>query len=124
MDKNGDTVAVIALGDFYQKGQKVVDMLAGKGINATLINPRFVSGIDEEMLESLKKDHKLVVTIEDGCIDGGFGERISRYYGPSEMKTICFGVRKALYDRYDVEQLLRDNHLTEEQIVADVLNLI
>lgn len=86
--------------------------------------PRFVSGIDEEMLESLKKDHKLVVTIEDGCIDGGFGERISRYYGPSEMKTICFGVRKALYDRYDVEQLLRDNHLTEEQIVADVLNLI
>lgn len=124
MDKKGDTVAVIALGDFYQKGQKVVDMLAGKGINATLINPRFVSGIDEEMLESLKKDHKLVVTIEDGCIDGGFGERISRYYGPSEMKTICFGVRKALYDRYDVEQLLRDNHLTEEQIVADVLNLI
>ena len=95
-----------------------------KGINATLINPRFVSGIDEEMLESLKKDHKLVVTIEDGCVDGGFGERISRYYGPSEMKTICFGVRKALYDRYDVEQLLRDNHLTEEQIVVDVLNLI
>ena len=124
MDKKGDTVAVIALGDFYQKGQKVVDMLADRGINATLINPRFVSGIDEEMLESLKKDHKLVVTIEDGCIDGGFGERISRYYGPSEMKTICFGVRKALYDRYDVEQLLRDNHLTEEQIVADVLNLI
>ena len=124
MNKKGDTVAVIALGDFYQKGEKVVDMLAHKGINATLINPRFVSGIDEEMLESLKKDHKLVVTIEDGCIDGGFGERISRYYGPSEMKTICFGVRKALYDRYDVNQLLHDNHLTEDQIVEDVLKLI
>lgn len=124
MAKKGETVAVIALGNFYQKGQKIVRMLEDKGINATLINPRFVSGIDEDMLDILKHDHKLVVTIEDGCIDGGFGERISRYYGPSDMKTICFGVRKALYDRYDVEQLLFDNHLTEKQIVADILNLI
>lgn len=124
MAKKGDTVAVIALGDFYQKGEKVVSMLADKGIDATLINPRFVSGLDEEMLESLKTDHKLVITLEDGSIDGGFGERISRFYGQSEMKTINFGVRKALYDRYDVNKLLLDNHLTEEQIVEDVLSVI
>ncbi|MDO4160925.1 MAG: 1-deoxy-D-xylulose-5-phosphate synthase [Prevotellaceae bacterium] len=124
MAKKGDTVAVIALGDFYQKGEKVVSMLADKGIDATLINPRFVSGLDEEMLESLKTDHKLVITLEDGSIDGGFGERISRFYGSSDMKTINFGVRKALYDRYDVNKLLLDNHLTEEQIVEDVLSVI
>lgn len=120
----GEKVAVIALGDFYQKGEKVVGMLAEKGINATLINPRFVSGLDAEMLEGLKRDHELVVTIEDGCVDGGFGERICRFYGASDMRTLCFGVRKALYDRYDVEQLLRDNHLTEEQIVSDILAVL
>lgn len=119
--KSGDTVAVIALGDFYQKGEKVVEMLAGRGVNATLINPRYVSGVDEDMLRGLESNHKLVATIEDGCIDGGFGERISSFYGASPIKTLSFGVRKALYDRYDVNQLLRDNHLTEEQIVDDIV---
>ncbi len=124
MAKEGEKVAVIALGDFYQKGEKVVGMLAEKGINATLINPRYASGIDTEMLESLKTDHQIVATIEDGCVDGGFGERISRFYGPSDMKTINFGVRKALYDRYDVEQLLKDNHLTESQITDDIMSVL
>lgn len=121
MAQRGADVAIIAIGDFYQKGERVVKMLEEKGINATLINPRFLSGVDEEMLESLKQGHRVVATIEDGCVDGGFGERISRFYGTSSMKTLCFGVRKALYDRYDIEQLLRDNHLTDEQITKDIL---
>lgn len=124
MARRGDTVAVIAAGDFYQKGEKVVSLLGKKGIGATLINPRFISGVDKEMLEELKRDHRLVVTLEDGCVDGGFGERISRFYGASEMKVLNFGVRKALYDRYDVEQLLRDNHLTDEQITEDILAVL
>lgn len=124
MTKQGSEVAVIAVGDFYQKGERVVKMLEEKGINATLVNPRFVSGVDEEMLENLKQHHRTVATIEDGCIDGGFGERISRFYGASDMKTLCFGVRKALYDRYDVEQLLHDNHLTDEQITEDILAVL
>lgn len=121
MTRRGKDVAVIAVGDFYQKGERVVKELAGHGINATLINPRFISGVDNEMLEQLKADHKLVVTLEDGCIDGGFGERVSRFYGNSDVKTLCFGVKKALYDRYDVEQLLRDNNLTDEQIVKEIV---
>jgi 1-deoxy-D-xylulose-5-phosphate synthase len=76
--------------------------------------PRYISGTDDSMLESLKKDHHLIVTLEDGSLDGGFGERIARFYGPSDMKVMTFGVRKQLYDRYDVEQLMRDNHLTNE----------
>lgn len=124
MAKSGDTVAVIALGDFYQKGENVVRMLEERGINATLINPRFISGVDEEMLESLKQNHRLVATIEDGCIDGGFGERISRFYGASDMKVLNFGVRKALYDRYDVNTLLADNHLTDEQIADDIMSML
>lgn len=117
----GDTVAVIALGNFYQKGERVVAELARRGVNATLINPRFASGIDCEMLESLKTNHRLIATLEDGSIDGGFGERISRFYGPTDMRTLNFGVRKALYDRYDVNQVLADNHLLDHQIVDDIM---
>ena len=124
MVKRGREVAVIALGNFFAKGRRVAEALAAQGIDATLINPRFVSGIDERMLDSLKGSHTVVATIEDGSLDGGFGERISRYYGPSDMKTLNFGVRKALYDRYDVQQLMRDNKLTDEQIVEEIMTVL
>ena len=120
----GSEVAVIAVGDFFGKGEAVCEALKADGIDATLINPRFVSGTDEALLEQLKADHKLVVTIEDGSLDGGFGERIARFYGPSDVRVLNFGVRKALYDRYDVNKLLRDNHLTDEQIVEDIKKLL
>ena len=91
-----------------------------KGIDATLINPRYITGLDEEMLESLKADHEKVITLEDGALEGGFGEKIARFYGDSDMKTLCFGIKKGLYDRYDYQQLAKDNELTPEQIVARV----
>ena len=121
---NGSEVAIIASGSFYQKGENVVRMLADKGIDATLINPRYLNEVDVEALEALKMNHKLVVTLEDGCKDGGFGERIASYYGTSDMKVLVCGIKKGLSDRYDVEQLLKDNRLLDEQIVEDVLALI
>lgn len=124
MMHEGSKVAIIAAGSFYQKGENVVRLLADKGIDATLINPRYLNEVDAEALESLKMNHKLVVTLEDGCKDGGFGERIASYYGTSDMKVLVCGVKKGLYDRYDVEQLLKDNRLLDEQIVEDVLALI
>ena len=120
---NGSEVAIIASGSVYQKGENVVRMLADKGIDATLINPRYLNDVDAEALEALKMNHKLVVTLEDGCKDGGFGERIASYYGTSDMKVLVCGIKKGLYDRYDVEQLLKDNRLLDEQIVEDVLSV-
>lgn len=120
----GSKVAIIAAGSFYQKGENVARLLADKGIDATLINPRYLNDVDIETLESLKANHQLVVTLEDGCKDGGFGERIASYYGTSDMKVLVGGVKKGLYDRYDVEQLLADNRLLDEQIVEDVLSII
>ena len=117
----GSKVEIIAAGSFYQKGENVARMLADKGIDATLINPRYLNEVDAEALESLKMNHKLVVTLEDGCKDGGFGERIASYYGTSDMKVLVCGVKKGLYDRYDVEQLLKNNRLLDEQIVSDVV---
>ena len=120
----GFKVAVIAAGSFYQKGENVVRLLAGKGIDATLVNPRYLNEVDADTLEALKMNHKLVVTLEDGCKDGGYGERIAAYYGTSDMKVLVCGVKKGLYDRYDVEQLLEDNRLLDEQIVSDVVDIV
>jgi 1-deoxy-D-xylulose-5-phosphate synthase len=120
----GSKVAIIAAGSFYQKGENVVRLLADKGIDATLVNPRYLNEVDADSLEALKTNHKLVVTLEDGCKDGGFGERIASSYGTSDMKVLVCGIKKGLYDRYDVEQLLKDNRLLDEQIVEDVLALI
>ena len=122
--RRGSQVAIIAAGSFYQKGENVADILASKGIKTTLINPRYLNAVDAEMLDSLKAEHSLVVTLEDGCKDGGFGERIASYYGPSDMKVLVSGVKKDLYDRYNLRQLLADNRLLDEQIVDDILAII
>lgn len=121
MTHKGSKVAIVALGAFYGLGKQVAALLnEQKGIDATLINPRYITGLDEEMLESLKADHEKVITLEDGALEGGFGEKIARFYGDSDMRTLCFGIKKGLYDRYDYQQLAKDNELTPEQIVARV----
>ena len=121
MTHKGSKVAIVALGAFHGLGKQVAALLKEqKGIDATLINPRYITGLDEEMLESLKADHEKVITLEDGALEGGFGEKIARFYGDSDMKTLCFGIKKGLYDRYDYQQMALDNELTPEQIVARI----
>ncbi len=120
----GSQVAIIAAGSFYQKGENVLRLLAEKGINATLVNPRYLQAVDPDTLDRLKSGHRLVVTLEDGCKDGGFGERIAAYYGATDMKVLVGGVKKGLYDRFDVQQLLADNRLLDEQIVEDITALL
>lgn len=117
----GKNVAIIAADSFFQKGENVARLLTENGINATLINPRYLNGVDTDTLEGLKTDHQLVVTLEDGCKDGGFGERIASFYGLSDMKVLVGGIKKGLYDRFDVNKLLSDNNLLDEQIVDEIL---
>lgn len=120
----GSEVAIIAAGSFYQKGENVANLLKEKGIDATLINPRYLNDVDADTLDSLKRDHTLTVTLEDGCKDGGFGDRIASYYGTSDMKVLVGGIRKDFYDRFDQQQLLSDNRLLDSQIVEDVLRIL
>ncbi|MBQ5988661.1 MAG: 1-deoxy-D-xylulose-5-phosphate synthase [Oscillospiraceae bacterium] len=118
----GEKTAIIALGDFYQIGEKLADLIKEKtGTAPTLINPRYITGIDAELLENLKKNHDKVVTLEDGILDGGFGEKISRFYGHSEMKVYNYGLKKEFIDRYKVEDILISNRLTPELICEDIL---
>ena len=124
MQRDKKLVAITAVGDFFQKGEAVRQLLAEKGIDATLINRRYLSGLDEQLLDELKADHTVVATIEDGSIDGGYGETVARFYGSSAMRVLNFGVRKMLYDRYDVDQLLTDNHLQDQQIADDIMQVV
>ena len=125
LTRRSDTVAVVALGSFYALGEAVTDKLrADAGIDATLINPRYITGVDEQMLDALKADHRIVVTLEDGVLDGGFGEKIARYYGDSDMRVLNYGVRKEFADRYAIGELLEKNRLTDAQIVEDIRFLL
>lgn len=125
VEKEGDTVAIIALGNFYQMGEKVAQKLAKEnGINATLINPRFITGIDTELLESLKANHKAIITLEDGILEGSFGEKISAFYSADDIKVKNYGVKKAFYDRYVADELLKENRVTVDCIYEDILGLV
>ncbi len=119
--KKGSKVAILGLGTFYENAVKAADILkASHGIDATVINPYYISGIDADTLNELKKDHAVVATLEDGYLEGGFGAKIAAYYGSSDMKVLNFGIKKEFIDRYDASEVLKDNHLTPEQIAEDI----
>ena len=122
--QKGSKIAVIGLGTFYSLAKDVAAKLkAEKDIDATVINPYYITDVDEALLEELKKEHDVVITLEDGILDGGFGEKIARFYGNSDVKVYNYGLKKEFLDRYDVNEVLKENHLTAEQIVEDIFSL-
>ena len=115
--QQGSDVAIIALGTFFGIGMQAAEVIEKRtGVKPTLINPIYITGIDEELLESLKATHKAVITLEDGILDGGFGEKIARFYGNSDMKVANLGLKKEFLDRYNPDDVLRENGLTPELI--------
>ena len=123
MTQQGKKVAFIGLGTFYSLAVEAAAELEKKtGVKPTVINPYYITGTDEQMLEELKKEHDVVVTIEDGILDGGFGEKIARFYGDSVVKVLNFGLKKEFPDRYNVDEILKKNHLTKELILTDIMN--
>jgi 1-deoxy-D-xylulose-5-phosphate synthase len=124
VENSGDNIAILALGGFFSLGQKIVDKLGKIGINSTLINPRFITGLDEELLEKLKTNHKLVVTLEDGVLDGGFGEKIARYYGNSAIKVLNYGAKKEFTNGNSLEELYKRYRLVDDLIIEDIRGLL
>lgn len=123
MTQQGKKVAFIGLGTFYSLAVEAAAEFEKKtGVKPTVINPYYITGTDEQMLEELKKEHDVVVTIEDGILDGGFGEKIARFYGDSVVKVLNFGLKKEFPDRYNVDEILKKNHLTKELILTDIMN--
>ena len=124
MTRKGSKIALLGLGNFYHMANEVADELAKQGIEATVVNGVFASGIDKELLEGLKANHSVVFTLEDGVIEGGWGERIASFYGPSHMKVKNYGIAKEFHDRYNPAELLKQNGTSVEQIVADAVAMV
>lgn len=120
----GNSVGIIALGTFLHLGLETIKQLKEKGINATLINPKFITGIDKELLTELLNDHKLIITLEDGIIEGGFGQKIASFYGPTNIKVKNYGYEKKFYDQYKVDDVLKECHLTKELLTEDIIKIL
>ena len=123
--QQGSDVAIIALGTFFGIGMQAAELIEkNSGVKPTLINPIYITGLDTELLESLRKNHRAVITLEDGILDGGFGEKIARFYGASDVKTVNLGLKKEFLDRYDPNEVLRENGITPEQIADTAAQLL
>jgi len=122
LDVKGSKVAILALGDFYQLGEEVSKEIEKElGFIPTLINPRYITGLDETMLQELQNNHDMIITLEDGILNGGFGEKIASFYGTADMKVKNYGFKKEFIDRYDVKEIMNENGITKEQIIKDIL---
>lgn len=121
----GTQVALLGLGSFYQLAEGVWALLKDNlGIEATLIDPLFITGVDVELLEGLKEKHRLVVTMEDGIVSGGFGARVAQYYGTSDMKVMNCGFYQEVPTQFEVEEMMLANRLTPEQILEDIRKVL
>ena len=122
VEKFGEQVAIFGVGNFYNLAEKVSEQLKLEhNIEATLVNPRFLTGLDKELLNSLEDNHKLVVTVEDGIVEGGYGQTVASYLGNTELKVQNYGINKKFYDRYNVEELMKENGLTVDNIVKNII---
>lgn len=122
--QEGSDIAVLALGDFYQLGEKLCREIAEKFNLPTLINPMYITGVDTDLLTDLKKNHRLIITLEDGILDGGFGEKIARFYGADDVKVLNYGLKKEFLDRYNVNEVMEKNRLRVDLILEDIERII
>ena len=123
--QHGEKVAVITLGDFYAKGQSLAEYIEKSlGFTPTLADARNASTIDAATLDEIAKDCKVVVTLEDGILDGGLGQKIAAHYATTDVKVLTYGLNKVFYDRYDPNELLKSLGITNEQMTAKIAELL
>lgn len=125
VEEKGEKVAILALGDFFKIGKSLSSKIKEKlGFTPTLINPRFASGLDTSLLQSLEKNHQLVITLEDGILDGGFGQKVASFYGMSNIKVKNYGLNKIFYDRYNPAELLDSLGITNDKMLKDIKSIL
>lgn len=123
--KQGENVAIFALGDFYQFGEELSSYLQEKyGLRPTLVNPRYITGLDKDLLNELQISHKIIVTLEDGILEGGYGQKIASFYGPTTMRVLNYGLKKEFIDRFRPDEVLKENGITLDNIADDILKIL
>ena len=120
--EEGNDIAILALGNFFELGKKLKRQIKEQfGINATLVNPRFINNLDYNLLDELLKNHSKIITLEDGIVDGGFGEKISKFYSDKNIKIYNFGAKREFADKIKLDELMDRYDLTVEKIIKKVL---
>ena len=122
--RRGSGIAILALGDFFELGERTADELAARGLEPTLVNPRFATELDTQALDELARTHRAVITLEDGVLDGGWGEKVARYLAPTDAHVRCFGLPREFVDRYDVDELLERCGLTVASLSDAAIELL
>lgn len=110
----GKDVAILALGAMYPLGKQVA-----QATGATLVNPLAANVLDYKSLDQLANDHKLVLTLEDNSIDGGFGQKVASYLA-SKTKVLNYGQKREYSDQKPLATIYQENHLTVDQLVNDI----
>jgi 1-deoxy-D-xylulose-5-phosphate synthase len=124
MAKVGEKVAILALGGLYSHGEKIVAELAKSNVDATLVNPLFINDLDKDFLAKLTENHDVIVTIEDGILDGGFGQKVASFLGKYDVKVLNYGAEREFNDSVPVAELYDRYHLTPALMSADILALL
>ena len=115
-------MAIFGLGNFYGLAEEVAEVLEEQhGITSTLVNPKFITGLDKELLDSLPANHQLLITLEDGLLEGGYGQTIASYLGNSDIRVQNYGIDKHFHDRYDRQELMAKNGLSRDQLVKTIV---
>lgn len=118
--REGKTVALLGLGKFAQLVVKTAELLAKKGQQVTVVKPYSATSLDEECLSGLEAKHRLVVTLEDASIVGGFGSLVSQFYADKAMKVLNYGAAKEFTDNISQAELYKQFHLTPELLAQDI----
>ena len=119
--RRGSKIAIFGLGSLFDMGEKTADILRESlGFEVTLVNPLFASGLDSELLDNLAVNHDIFVTLEDGQLEGGWGQTLASYFGNSDKHVLNYGIKKGFYDRFEADKLLHENRLEPGLIVADI----
>ena len=120
----GADVALLGLGCAFPIAQEAAAALEAEGASVTLVNPRVASGLEASFVEELARAHKAIVTVEDGQLEGGFGEKVARQAGPTGTRVRCLGIPRGYYDRYDPAELMAACSLTPEGVAAAAKELL
>lgn len=120
----GKDVAIFGVGKMIDRALAIAEKLKNKNINATVVNPLFLSSLDEDLLNSLKKNHKLIVTLEDGELFGGYGQNIASFYGTDDMFVKNYGISKKFHSDFEADELLDECGMSVFNIVNDICEIL
>ena len=122
---DGSGVALFALGSMVQTAEKVAEMLKEQGVEATVINARFAVPFDKDRVAELTRDHKLLVTMEENVMSGGFGEHVASYVNEKDLdiKVQVIAIPDAYVEHGNVDRLKEDIGIDAKSVYEKVLNM-